>query len=170
MLADRIGFPQLRELAARKQRYNEELGSEHLQRAAELTCATVEPNAGLAADIKVMQGAYGFPELACNVSGSLKLECQRCLEPFEWQLQLNFRLVVVESESDLEDVSSRFDALVIGDHGLRLAEEIEDEILASLPLAPMHELGPECAANNADAQAASSTDASGSCRRPWRGP
>ena len=148
MLADRIGFAQLRELAAHKRRFNEQLSSEHLQRATEMTHARAESAAALAADMKVMQGAYGFPELACNVSGSLKLECQRCLEPLDWPLQLDFRLVVVESEGDLDDVSSRFDAIVIGEHGIRLAEVIEDEILSSLPLAPMHEVGPNCNAES----------------------
>ncbi len=59
-------------------------------------------------------------------------------------MQLDFHLIVVESEGDTEKVIEPFDVVVAGEHGIKLIEVIEDELLGSLPIAPMHEDAKEC--------------------------
>jgi uncharacterized metal-binding protein YceD (DUF177 family) len=105
------------------------------------------PEVGVQVQLRVDEGAYGFPEVLGSVQGSLALDCQRCLGRLDWPVDLAFRLAVVESEADLEDLAERFEALVAGRQGVSLHEIVEDEILASLPLAPMHSSAAECSAN-----------------------
>ena len=92
----------------------------------------------LALSIEFLGGRQGFPEIRGRIEGALELLCQRCLGPLSWQSALDFRLVVVGNEADLELVSEPFDAVIAGEHGICLTEIVEDELLASLPLAPMH--------------------------------
>ena len=52
--------------------------------------------------------------------------------------------MVVRSERDCEKLADAFDAIIAGEEGVRLLDAIEDEVLASLPLAPMHRDAGEC--------------------------
>ena len=62
----------------------------------------------------------------------------------DWIADTEFRLVVVGSERDLESVAEPFDTVVAGEHGVDIRQLIEDELLGSLPLAPMHASAAEC--------------------------
>ncbi|MBL8398084.1 MAG: DUF177 domain-containing protein [Candidatus Accumulibacter sp.] len=88
-------------------------------------------------------------QLHIEVTGSLSLCCQRCLETLEYPLRLRSLLEFVDDESDLtqdelEDDSRDFLPV---DKELDLEQLIEDEILLALPPAPRHEAcslpGPE---------------------------
>lgn len=73
--------------------------------------------------------------------------CQRCLQPMQQTLQCTLDLLVLDSEDELEalpdadDIST--DAVVDEAGELDLLALIEDELLLSLPLAPLHE-DPHC--------------------------
>ena len=81
------------------------------------------------------------PVLRLEVSGSLPLACQRCLEVVHHELAVDGLLQLVSPEADLsqdelEDDTRDFLPLA-GE--LKVAELIEDEILLALPVAPRHE-------------------------------
>lgn len=75
-----------------------------------------------------------------DVSGVLRLTCQRCLEPVEHVIrhQALFQLwpadVALPDDELLED---EFDALPTGKE-LDLVQLVEDEVLLQLPLSPRH--------------------------------
>jgi len=145
MLVDHIGIPQLRDMAKRSEEIAGEIGLNQFPRLA----AILYPEAGAGdshVDVRFRfrNGAQGFPEISGTVSGVLELSCQRCLGALDWPLELVFQLAVVESEADIEEVAEPFDTLVAGEHGIRLAEVIEDEFLSSLPLAPVHQNITDC--------------------------
>ncbi|HEY0268758.1 MAG TPA: YceD family protein [Methyloradius sp.] len=88
-------------------------------------------------------------ELALSVKGVLRLICQRCLEPFDFNLDITSRFIVVNDESDIpseEDDLEDYDYLV-ADPKMQLFELIEDEVLLALPLAPKH-AGEDCGADS----------------------
>ena len=87
-------------------------------------------------------GIEGFPIVTVRARGSLPLTCQRCLSPVIWPIEVDSRLTVVRSESEIRDVASPYDAIVVGPDGLVLGTILEDEILTSLPMAPAHEQCP----------------------------
>jgi len=145
MLAECIGSAELLELAGRKASHSMRLRAMDMPR---LACLLALPAAGDTADLSLklsfLESPERFPEVRIEVQGSLALVCQRCLGPVSWKLELDVRLVVLDSEAELKEVPDPFDCVVMDQQGLRLAVVIEDEILAGLPIAPMHSAGREC--------------------------
>jgi uncharacterized protein len=82
----------------------------------------------------------GRPAIAIDVEGAVPVTCQRCLSDFP--LPVDHRTVAVlarsEKEADELDASSDHE-VVIADHALDAVELVEDELLLTLPYAPMHE-------------------------------
>jgi uncharacterized protein len=146
MLADRIGVPQLRDMAHRAEQVAADVSLNNLRRLADKLHAQslARQNRLLTVRGQVIDGAQGFPQIECHVSGILPLTCQRCLNLLEWPVEVDIQLIVVESEAQLDQLIDSFDSVVAGEHGISLAETIESEVLSSLPLAPMHDVGQQC--------------------------
>jgi uncharacterized protein len=138
MLVDHFGIPQLRDLASRSEQVSSSIGVADMPRLAELLHPDGRGQGKLDARIEFLGGMQGFPEIKGHLTGSLDICCQRCLGALNWPVDIDFRLVVIASEADFAEIAEPFDAIVAGEHGVQLAEVIEDELLASLPLAPMH--------------------------------
>ena len=66
------------------------------------------------------------------------LECQRCLEPLQKHLKVNFNLAFVRNEQQVEGLDSQYEIYVIEGEELATIDLITDEILLSLPMAPSH--------------------------------
>lgn len=82
--------------------------------------------------------------LEVRAQGSVVLECQRCMKPFVWPVDISNMVEVVTDEAQLEDdgdadgpdrilCNGRLDAL-----GL-----VEDELILSIPYVPMHDVCPD---------------------------
>lgn len=85
----------------------------------------------------------GKPILDLKAQGDLQLICQRCLEPFKFELSITSKFFIITDEGEFStfeengfEIDSYEDYLVAEVHVLDL---IEDEILLALPLAPRHE-------------------------------
>lgn len=145
MLADHIGVPHLRNLAGRSEQRRESIGVSAMPRLAELLYADAALEGGpLELRVDFLGGMQGFPEIRGHIGGQLAICCQRCLGQLDWQVDIDFHLIVIESEEDFDQVAEPFDTLIAGEHGICLKEVVEDEVLASLPLAPMHKSGDVC--------------------------
>ncbi len=84
------------------------------------------------------------PSLLLNVTGLVWLKCQRCLEPFRFQLDIATKFILVNDENSIPLDEDNFDEdYLVGNDHLNLDELLEDEILLALPFAPKHELD-EC--------------------------
>ncbi|MGB3287749.1 MAG: DUF177 domain-containing protein [Burkholderiaceae bacterium] len=98
--------------------------------------------------LRGMRDARGRNFLRVHIQAAPTLECQRCLKPFQWPVDSDGRLQVVNSQAALEaedalDVES--DDLVeriVGSHRLDVLELVEDELILGLPYVPMHEVCP----------------------------
>ena len=82
------------------------------------------------------------PVLTLEISGSLHLQCQRCLGLLEYPLRLSNTLLLVGAgevaAGDLDDEDAEW---IEASGELDVAMLIEDEIILSLPYAPRHEEG-----------------------------
>jgi uncharacterized protein len=103
----------------------------------------VNPEAQLQFRICGGEDARGRPQLHCSVKGEVQMVCQRCLKPLEVVIRSDRRLYLATSEPEaarleaaLADVE--IDVMVVG-RTLDLAGVIEDEVLLSMPLVPMHD-------------------------------
>lgn len=73
--------------------------------------------------------------------------CQRCLAPVGWPLEIDVALTIVATDAETGELASPFDSIVLGAEGdLLLRSVVEDEIVAILPLSPLHASEAECQA------------------------
>ena len=91
----------------------------------------------------------GSLSLQLSISGEVGLTCQRCLGSMPYAVEHERTLYLARSEAELErlDALPDSDAIQAGER-LSLVELVEDEVLLSLPLAPMHAEG-ECSLRGA---------------------
>ena len=86
----------------------------------------------------------GRPALAVTIAGSVPLTCQRCLGEMAFPVEQTTVAVLARSEADADAVdASSGDEVLVADHPLDPVALVEDELLLTLPYAPMHEPG-EC--------------------------
>jgi uncharacterized protein len=145
MLADHLGVPHLRDLASRSDQISASIDLADMSRLRDILFAgSVDSARQLDVKLEFLGGAQGYPEISGNVKGLLELCCQRCLGSLDWAVDIDFQLLVVGSEADCEEVAEPFDVVVAGEHGVQLTSIIEDELISSLPFAPMHTAGESC--------------------------
>lgn len=86
------------------------------------------------------------PQVWLHVSAQarIQLECQRCLQPVDAQLQArrSFQFAPDEATAAEIDAESEDDVLVLT-RALDLRELVEDELILALPLVPRHEHCPQ---------------------------
>jgi len=149
MLSEHVDLARLGELARKGVGMAQCLSAKDLVR---LSACTLQAGAGqqtdesveLTADVRFDVGPEGFPRVSVAIKGHLSLQCQRCLEPLAWPVRIETCLSVLDDEEQTELIASPYDSVLINADGLNLVEVIEDEILAALPMVPVHEDGPNC--------------------------
>lgn len=83
--------------------------------------------------------AAGRPALAIVLSGAVPLECQRCLEVFAAPVEQRTLTLLAHSENEADALDAgNEDEVLVADHLLDARTLIEDELLLTLPFAPMH--------------------------------
>lgn len=75
--------------------------------------------------------------IALHVEGQLPLLCQRSLEPFDWPFSINTKLGLISREEDETGLPAGYEALLIQNDEVRLADVVEDELILALPLVPI---------------------------------
>ncbi len=84
----------------------------------------------------------GRPALAVSVTGTVPVECQRCLAPFGFEVAQRTVMLLAKSEADADALDAGSDAeVLVADRPLDPLELVEDELLLTLPFAPMHDEG-----------------------------
>ncbi len=79
------------------------------------------------------------------VRASLRVTCQRCLEPYDLPVEERFHLVLLEQHEGADDLPEGFDPLWLEQRMIRPKELIEDELILAVPAIPRHAPG-ECRA------------------------
>jgi uncharacterized protein len=146
MLVERIGSSQFAEMSAQGASVAGSLRPAELPR---LRAVIARPLGGPDEPLEVSAGfALGpesYPVVQLRVSGTIYLTCQRCLAPVNWPLDLDVALTAVASDEMADELADPFDSVLLDEEGgLALRAVVEDEILAALPLAPLHGDGAGC--------------------------
>ena len=89
----------------------------------------------------------GNPVLDGTIKCMLRLKCQRCFEGLDYLLDLAPRFALVEDEQGFGDLAEEAESvdLIRAEPELDVLALVEDEILLSLPMSPLHPLA-ECKA------------------------
>lgn len=133
-----IAFRKLREWASRRHSVETTFAVGDSARLAEL-CRGGGLAERLHASWSFESGLEGFPQVRVRAAGALELKCQRCLAPVRLPVEVDCKLTIVAGENEIREVASPYDTVLAGPGGLALGTILEDEILTSLPLAPVHD-------------------------------
>lgn len=81
----------------------------------------------------------GLPRLQGQLSATVALTCQRCLEPVDCALVADVDLYLLGREQQAERLLDEEDYVVCEDNRCHLLELLEDELILALPLVPRHD-------------------------------
>ncbi len=73
------------------------------------------------------------------VQAILVLECQRCLDDMQQQIDSRLNLVVIETSVEANVISEACEPVQLDNKRIRLMDLVEDELLLSIPQVPRHE-------------------------------
>ncbi len=79
-----------------------------------------------------------FRRVDGQLSGSVEVFCQRCLEPMSVPVDVSFSLGVVWSEDDAQRLPKSLEPLIVGEELIDLADVVSDELILSLPYVNYH--------------------------------
>jgi uncharacterized protein len=88
------------------------------------------------------EAGYRVAEL--ELDGEAKLVCQRCLAPMTWPLASEARVALVANEIDADRAPQEVETVHAPDDRIRVADLVEEELLLTLPLVPLHQSVDEC--------------------------
>jgi uncharacterized protein len=105
--------------------------------------ARLSPSLGSDAGQVEVRVAFGVDEqgtrfMRGDYNAHLVLQCQRCMETFEDEVSGNLLLGIVTTEEAIDELPKNYDAIVIKDGSLTIQDVVEDELILSLPIVPMH--------------------------------
>ena len=96
---------------------------------------------GLEYHLRGGRASSGKPCLRLAVRGSVKLPCQRCLDPIQVPIAVDAELQLAESVREISEADDEIDR-VLASRNMDVAGLVEDEVILALPMAARHD---ECA-------------------------
>jgi uncharacterized protein len=102
-----------------------------------------EPQGELRYQLQGLPELQGRPALQLSVEGTLRLTCQRCLEPLDFALRAHASLLLYPSEAEIGSVLADAEGpdRIVAGREMAVRDLIEDEVLLAIPIAPRH---PQC--------------------------
>ncbi len=103
-------------------------------------CASLASDSGeVEVGIEFGVDGQGIHYLRFHLEAQLVLQCQRCMESFIYGIIDDFVVGVVHTEEEAGRLPARYDPVVIKDGFLVIQDVVEDELMVSLPIVPMHD-------------------------------
>ena len=73
-----------------------------------------------------------------EIDAQLTLECQRCLKPVVIKIEKKSLLGLVKDKDEIDNLAKEYEPLQIDEETVSVKQLIEDELLLSIPLSPLH--------------------------------
>ena len=110
---------------ARLQRFNEQLSNS---------------DGAVAVDLRFGRDEEGRRLLSGTLDTKVQVACQRCLQDMDLDLHCDMALLVFDTEEEVAALHEDQDGVVMSEDGdLDVKALIEDELILSLPMIPMHD-------------------------------
>lgn len=111
-----------------------------VRRLERLSQALLSDEGQVVVSLEFFRNDNGIKVVTGTVRGVVPLECQRCLEPVNTEIEVDINLAVVKSEEQAENLESKFEPLILEDDQVQLVDIIEDDLLLVLPMIPSHDI------------------------------
>ncbi len=124
------------QLADKKSELDGQIDTQRLKRLEEATEGVIRPaEAQLSFDLD----DSGRRVVSGQVKGAVSVLCQRCLKPFDYELDGSFKMALVYNDEMAKALPADLDSLLLfPDQPLDVASIVEDELLLSLPMHAVH--------------------------------
>ena len=115
---------------------------------------TVESGSGAAIewDLRGDADALGHARLTLRIGGIVKLTCQRCLSPLDFDVTNEAVLILAKDEDHADQIDALLanDELdvIVGSRAMSVIELVEDEALLAIPLSVRHDICPDALVAN----------------------
>lgn len=96
------------------------------------------------ATLRFRQRGDGWLASELGIRGDVELKCQRCLEPFRYELAESVNVVIADGDSLPATVPTGFEPFELEEGRLQPARLIEDELIVAMPLVPKHARVEDC--------------------------
>jgi uncharacterized protein len=75
-----------------------------------------------------------------HIQANFMLQCQRCMGSLNYEIMDDFISGVVDNEEQATDIPEGYDDIIIANEAvLAIQDMIEDDLIISLPIVPMHD-------------------------------
>lgn len=81
----------------------------------------------------------GLCVIESKIDTQVKLKCQRCLNPVVVDIDKSSLLALVSSKDEIDNLAKELEPLQLEGETVSVGELIEDELLLSIPISPLHE-------------------------------
>ncbi len=99
----------------------------------------VDDNGSIDVEVAFAKDEQNLRVLSGKMHGSVRMTCQRCLEPVSVEINATLNLAVALTEQQAENLPRYYDPLIMETDEIELLPVIEDELMLSLPLVPYHD-------------------------------
>ena len=103
--------------------------------------------AGLAGEVRGrvhFRRTAGIAVAELNFSGTARLVCQRCLGTMEVGLDAATEVGLIATEADASRVPEELEPVLAPEGRISIGELVEEELLLTLPIVPLHEEADAC--------------------------
>lgn len=119
-------------------------GAIELKRLARL-CESLNTDTGsVRARLRFRRRRAGLVSFELSYEARLELICQRCLEPFDYDMAARVEMSLVETASVEPHIPDGYEPVFLEGDRFNPAQVVEDELIVSLPLVPRHPQRNQC--------------------------
>ena len=127
----------VRKLASREAHFSVRLPLNQLPRIAD---AVLGADGLIEVDLQFGIDDQKLRTIQGNINTRLQVECQRCMEPVEIDVEASVKLAIVWDEEQAQQLNRDYDPLIVGDGELvDLNQVVEEELLLSVPFVSYHD-------------------------------
>jgi uncharacterized protein len=80
-----------------------------------------------------------------SLAGTASLQCQRCMQPMDLDLDSTTHVALILAEADAAEVPEELEPVLAREGRISAAELVEEELLLALPIVALHAQLSECA-------------------------
>jgi uncharacterized protein len=110
-----------------------------VEKMPRLCTSLLSPSGEVEVHVKFGVDRQGIRNIEGHVKAELTLECQRCLEPFMYEVVSDFTYGMINAEDDAKALPASYDPVLVKDGSLNIQDMIEEELIVNLPIVPMHD-------------------------------